>query len=115
MARRVVKKATSAVKRAAKKVAAKTRQMTGTSARTKKSSTTAARKTSRKTTTRSAKTAATGRTGTKALGDVVGVSRARVPKSVPRATSDRSGNPKGIELPPLAKGVRRLKPARARY
>lgn len=35
----------------------------------------------------------------KHVGDVIGLSRARVPKHVPRATADRSGNPKGIELP----------------
>ena len=34
----------------------------------------------------------------KHVGDVLGISRARVPKSVPRATPDRSGNPKGIEI-----------------
>jgi hypothetical protein len=40
-----------------------------------------------------------GRTTMKHVGDVIGLSRARVPKHVPRATADRSGNPKGIELP----------------
>jgi hypothetical protein len=35
----------------------------------------------------------------KHVGDVLGISRARVPKSVKRATTDRGGNPKGIELP----------------
>ena len=35
----------------------------------------------------------------KHVGDVLGISRARVPKSVARATKDRGGNPKGIELP----------------
>lgn len=40
-----------------------------------------------------------GRTATKHVGDVIGLSRARVPKHVPRATADRTGNPKGIELP----------------
>ena len=34
----------------------------------------------------------------KAVGDVLGISRARVPKDVPRATSDRAGRPKGVEL-----------------
>lgn len=34
----------------------------------------------------------------KHVGDVLGISRARVPASVPRATRDRSGNPKGIEV-----------------
>jgi len=34
----------------------------------------------------------------KHVGDVLGISRARVPKSVPRATKDRGGNPKGIEV-----------------
>jgi hypothetical protein len=30
--------------------------------------------------------------------DVLGISRARVPAHVPRATRDRGGNPKGIEV-----------------
>jgi hypothetical protein len=34
----------------------------------------------------------------KHVGDVLGISRARVPAHVPRATKDRGGNPKGIEL-----------------
>jgi len=34
----------------------------------------------------------------KHVGDVLGISRARVPKGTPRATRDRSGNPKGIEI-----------------
>ena len=34
----------------------------------------------------------------KHVGDVLGISRARVPASVPRATKDRGGNPKGIEV-----------------
>ena len=34
----------------------------------------------------------------KHVGDVLGISRARVPAHVPRATKDRSGNPKGIEV-----------------
>ncbi len=34
----------------------------------------------------------------KHVGDVLGISRARVPASVPRATQDRGGNPKGIEI-----------------
>jgi hypothetical protein len=46
----------------------------------------------------------------KHVGDVLGISRARVPAHVPRATKDRGGNPKGIEV-----GGRRpssLKPSR---
>ena len=45
----------------------------------------------------------------KHVGDVLGISRARVPAHVPRATKDTGGNPKGIEL-----GGRRqtLKPAK---
>jgi hypothetical protein len=46
----------------------------------------------------------------KHVGDVLGISRARVPDHVPRATKDRGGNPKGIEV-----GGRRsshLKPSR---
>ena len=35
---------------------------------------------------------------TKHVGDVLGISRARVPAHVPRATKDRGGNPKGIEV-----------------
>ena len=35
---------------------------------------------------------------TKHVGDVLGISRARVPDHVPRATKDRGGNPKGIEV-----------------
>jgi hypothetical protein len=34
----------------------------------------------------------------KHVGDVIGLSRARVPAHVPRATKDRGGNPKGIEV-----------------
>jgi hypothetical protein len=34
----------------------------------------------------------------KHVGDVLGISRARVPDHVPRATKDRGGNPKGIEV-----------------
>ena len=34
----------------------------------------------------------------KHVGDVLGLSRARVPEHVPRATKDRGGNPKGIEV-----------------
>lgn len=34
----------------------------------------------------------------KHVGDVLGISRARVPAHVPRATEDRGGNPKGIEV-----------------
>jgi hypothetical protein len=48
----------------------------------------------------------------KHVGDVIGVSRARVPKDVPRATRDRGGRPKGIELPPLTKRGTGLKPSR---
>ena len=55
------------------------------------------------------------KTGSKNVGDVLGVSRARVPKGTPRATRDRSGNPKGVEIGPQAKGPAHLKPARARY
>ena len=45
----------------------------------------------------------------KHVGDVLGISRARVPAHVPRATKDRGGKPKGIEL----RGTRTsLKPAR---
>jgi hypothetical protein len=44
----------------------------------------------------------------KHVGDVLGISRARVPKSVPRATKDRGGNPKGIEL---TRTRRKMKPA----
>jgi hypothetical protein len=34
----------------------------------------------------------------KHVGDVIGLGRARVPEHVPRATKDRGGNPKGIEV-----------------
>ena len=34
----------------------------------------------------------------KHIGDVIGLSRARVPAHVPRATKDRGGNPKGLEV-----------------
>ena len=34
----------------------------------------------------------------KHVGDVLGISRARVPGHVPRATKDRGGNPKGIDV-----------------
>jgi hypothetical protein len=35
----------------------------------------------------------------KHVGDVLGISRARIPADVPRATPKRGGRPKGIELP----------------
>ena len=35
---------------------------------------------------------------TRHVGDVLGISRARVPNHVPRATRDRGGNPRGIEV-----------------
>ena len=44
----------------------------------------------------------------KHVGDVLGISRARVPAHVPRATKDRGGNPKGIEV----ERPRSLRPAR---
>ena len=56
-----------------------------------------------KTTRTPRKTAKTVKTATKRVkkpvGDVLGISRARVPKDVPRATTDRGGRPKGIEIP----------------
>lgn len=48
------------------------------------------------TTGKSAKTAT--KSVKKHVGDVIGVGRARVPKDVPRATTDRGGRPKGIEI-----------------
>jgi len=42
----------------------------------------------------------------KHVGDVLGISRARVPAHVPRATKDRGGNPKGIEVS-RPRGLRR--------
>jgi len=42
----------------------------------------------------------------KHVGDVLGISRARVPAHVPRATKDREGNPKGIEVA-RPRGLRR--------
>lgn len=85
---------------------------------------TAASKTRKKTATGSVRTAKTAKTGTsksarkadaKHIGDVLGLSTARVPKSTPRATTARGGNPKGIEIGPQAKGPAHLKRARARY
>ncbi len=75
-------------------------------------------------TAKKAKTAKTAKTGTsksarkpdaKHIGDVLGLSTARVPKSTPRATTARGGNPKGIEIGPQAKGPAHLKRARVRY
>ncbi len=43
----------------------------------------------------------------KAVGDVLGISHARVPASVPRATKDRGGNPKGIEISRARKKLKR--------
>ena len=60
-------------------------------------------------------TASTSRKTAKHIGDILGVSTARVPKSVPRATSSRGGRPKGIEIGPQAKGPALLKRARARH
>ena len=42
----------------------------------------------------------------KHVGDVLGISRARVPAHVPRATKDRGGNPKGIEIGRRPRGFR---------
>ena len=50
----------------------------------------------------------------KRVGDVLGISGARVPEGTPRATADRGGNPKGIELPGGRRRTGRLKPARVR-
>lgn len=50
----------------------------------------------------------------KNVGDVLGVSTARVPKGTPRATKDRGGNPKGIELPAGRRVSGRLRPSRVR-
>lgn len=41
----------------------------------------------------------------KHVGDVLGISRARVPAHVPRATKDRGGNPKGIEVGARPRGT----------
>ena len=43
----------------------------------------------------------------KHVGDVLGISRARVPAHVPRATKDRGGNPKGIEVSRPRTGMKR--------
>ena len=52
-----------------------------------------------KTTRAVAKTAKTAAKSVKKhVGDVIGIGRARVPKDVPRATKDRGGRPKGIEV-----------------
>ena len=45
----------------------------------------------------------------KHVGDVLGISRARVPAHVPRATKDRGGKPKGIEV---RRTTTSLRPAR---
>jgi hypothetical protein len=67
-------------------------------------------------TAKKASAKSTGRkTAAKHIGDVLGVSTARVPKSVPRATTARGGRPKGIEIGPQAKGTALLKRARARH
>ena len=85
---------------------------------------TAGLKTRKKTATGSVRTAKKAKTGTsksarkadaKHIGDVLGLSTARVPKSTPRATTARGGNPKGIEIGPQAKGPAHLKRARVRY
>ena len=56
------------------------------------------------------KKTAAGATRGKNVGDVLGISRARVPADVPRATTDRArGRPKGVELTPPTR--RRVRPA----
>ena len=50
----------------------------------------------------------------KRAGDILGISAARVPEGTPRATADRGGRPKGVELPRLAKRPALLRPARVR-
>ena len=50
----------------------------------------------------------------KHVGDVLGLGGVQAPKGAPRATSDRSGNPKGIDLPLRRKKSASLKPARVR-
>jgi hypothetical protein len=42
----------------------------------------------------------------KHVGDVLGISTARVPKGTPRATKDTGGRPKGIELPAASRPQR---------
>ena len=82
---------------------------TAAAARTR--STTAAGRTRSTTTAGRSRSTATGAAATarkkvedaassvkKHVGDVLGISRARVPKDVPRATKDRGGRPKGVEL-----------------
>lgn len=44
----------------------------------------------------------------KHVGDVLGISRARVPPDVPRATADRGGNPKGVEIGRARRRTQRL-------
>ena len=68
-------------------MAKKTRASTRTAGTGRKNTATAQRK--QTTTTKRAK---------KHVGDVLGISRARVPDEVPRATTDRGGRPKGIEV-----------------
>lgn len=46
----------------------------------------------------------------KHVGDVLGISRAKVPADVPRATTKRGGRPKGIELPAASRrGMKRAR------
>jgi len=63
----------------------------------------------------SVKSAVTRKKATKSSkrhGDVLGVSSARVPKGTPRATTDRGGNPKGINV--RGRTVPSLRPAKVR-
>ena len=57
---------------------------------------------------KTAKTAKTAKSVKKHVGDVLGISRARVPKDVPRATRDRGGRPKGIEIPTTTRRAQKL-------
>ena len=78
-----------------------------TSASTAK--TASAKTTSAKASAAKASAAASPAKPKKHVGDVLGLSRARVPASVPRATRDRGGNPKGIELSRPKRPTRRAR------
>lgn len=95
MPRRVIRKGAAAVKKAAKTVKQSVKRAVK-------------KKTARAKSKR-------GATAAKAVGDVLGVSQARVPAGTPRATADRGGNPKGIEVRRHATGIGHLRRARVRW
>lgn len=102
MPKKVVKKAAKTMKKAAKAVVARKKTLLKKAVAAVRTTRPAARK----------KAAAKATKKPARYGDVLGVSSARVPKDTPRATTDRGGNPKGINV--RGRTVPGLRPAKVR-